>query len=159
RGDVARVGLGDPEEVEDQARRVRRRRLEVAQSIGDPLPHHLGRVPVADPEVAAYQLAHREQGNGRPVRRAMGLVDRDAARAAPVDELEADSALPYPGFSHHAHHLSIRLERAAEDAVEPGELLLAPDQTRETLRARRVEAGAQRTDPEELEDTDGRADP
>src|SRR6266540_558360 len=84
----------------------------------------------------------------------MGFVHRDPASATALAELEAQPALADSRVTDHADDLPVRLDRAREDALEPGELRLAPDQAREASEARRVEPRAEGADLPELEDPD-----
>ena len=84
----------------------------------------------------------------------MNLVRRGAARTAALDELEAQPALADSGFADHADDLTVRRDRAGENAVEPGELGVPADQPREAARARGFEPGAGGPDPAQLDDAD-----
>src|SRR5439155_12140208 len=104
-GDVRRIGVGNAEEIQDEGQRVLEARVEGEELVRDLPPDHLRRVAVAEREVATQELAYREQGNCRGVRRAMGLLHGDPPRPAAIDELETDPALPDPGVADHAHDL------------------------------------------------------
>src|SRR5439155_3989230 len=132
-------GIADAEDVEDQRNRVRETRVESAELVRDAPPNRLDPVAVGEPEVAAQEVADGEPRNRRAMGRAMDFVHRHLTGATAPDELEAQPALADAGLTDHADDLPVRLDRAREDTVEPGELRVPSDQAGETAQTRGVE--------------------
>src|SRR4029434_3991805 len=68
-------------------------------------------VLLADREVPAQELQHREVRDHLPVRRTVRRVDRDPARAAALAELVAEAALADARLGHDAHDLGVARRR------------------------------------------------
>src|SRR5262249_15174158 len=113
--DVPWKRVRDAEEVQHQRKVVLEAWIEREQSLRDLPAYLLGRVALPKPKDAAQQVANRQQGDGRSVRRTVGFVHGDSSRATASDELEAQSALADPRFRDDADNLPVRLDRRVEN--------------------------------------------
>ncbi|MCX5738622.1 MAG: hypothetical protein NTZ61_09035, partial [Proteobacteria bacterium] len=120
--------------------------VEQHQLAGDLAARLVIAVARLDAEDVAQHLEQRQIRNRLAVRRAVGLVHADTARAAALDEFEAEPALAGAGVGHDAHHLPVAGDRRFERSIEARHLALAADELREAARPRRIESRAQRAD-------------
>src|SRR5207247_9983418 len=148
------LGVRHAEEVEEERQRFGELRVEQEHGAGDLPAGCLAAVLLGDAEERPQELEDREEGNHPPVRDAVRLVDREAARTDPLDELVAEPALADPGLGDDADDPAAALYRPAERGLERRRLLLASDEAGEAARAGEVEARLERARAFELVDPD-----
>ena len=144
------VRVADAEEVEQDGQGLPERLVHQQQPAGDLLAREPGVVVLADPEVAAQHLDHRQQRDAPAVRDAAALGDVDVAGAAPVRELAAQPALADARIRHDAHHLAAAA-RALVRGFERLELSVAADEARQPAPGGYVEPRARAAHADERE--------
>jgi hypothetical protein len=112
-------------------------------------------VRFGDREETPQQLEQGQEGNGAAVRRAVRLVDGDAAHPASLDELETEPALPDARLPDHGDDPSVSAHGPRPGGLERRELAGATDEAREAASARKIEARTRLTRPGELVHADG----
>src|SRR5262249_54392835 len=153
------IRVGDAEEVEEQRQRVGRLRVQEDDRARDLPAGRIGAVLLRDAEPTAKELRDREERDRRAVRDALRLVDRDAARAAPLDELVAEPALPDARVGDDRDRAPVPPDCLSQRRLQGGRLRVAADEAREPARAGEVEARAERAGTLELVDPDGLPEP
>ena len=148
------VGVGNPEEVEEQGQVLGEVGIEEQGAAGDFLAHDPLRVAVGDAEVGAQHLQHRHEGDRLPVRLGLALEDLDPALAAAFGELVAEAALADARFGDDADRGALAALGPLERLLQHRHLLVAADEAGEAALAREVEARAGGADPGQLEDPD-----
>ena len=139
-----RIGeVGDAEQVEDD-----RQVLAVAFVHGSSAPEIFARAasgPSSSPtsKEGAPELQHRQHRRRLTVGEAARLENRNAARAAFLDELRAEPRLPGAGLSHEPDHLTAAA-RPLERGLERGQIVISPNEHRKTARAGTVQPRAER---------------
>jgi hypothetical protein len=141
--------VGDPEEVEQQR-----------QCLGELLVEHdhaacdlLARGPVVvlrcDPEIGAEHFEDGEERDVLPVCDGTAFEDAEAARAAALEELEAEAALAGARLRDDADRLSIPGGALLERVLERADVGGAADETGEPARPGDVEARSRGAEPDE----------
>ena len=96
------LGIGHAQEVEHHRELLAEVLAEQEQAAGDLLARALVPVPLADAEEVPEQLQDRDERDPLAVRDAARLVRGEPARAAALEELEAEPALARPRFRDDA---------------------------------------------------------
>ena len=152
-------GIGDPEEVEEQRELLEKVNVDRPQALRNPLPRHLVRVALNDPEEGAQHLENSQERHRARVGVGAGLDDRHPALAATSRELSADTALADAGFPHQAYRLSLAGERQFHNLLQMLELPLAPHERGQPAEAGDIERAACRPHPPQSEDPERLARP
>src|SRR5581483_7319372 len=131
--------------------------VEPERAAGDAIARGVVGIVVADPELAPELRDPRQEGNHPAVRQGVAFGATDPARAARLEKLPAQAALPDARLRDHADHPPRARDRVRERRLELARLLGAPDEAREAARARRIEARPDRPHALELVRPDGLA--
>ena len=145
-------GIGDPQEVEKEWQRVPHALVLTYQGPGDLLARYLRIVVRIDAKVTLQELDNGRERDRSPIRNAARPVHVDAARSAPLCELDAKATLPDSGLAHHRNDLTLPFHRVRQCMLELLHLFLPTHEAGESARARDVETASLGTHVLELVD-------
>ncbi len=132
------------EQVEEKGQHLAEALVHQQQPPGDLRPRRLGAVAVGDPEEGTPELQHGQHRDRLPVRYAVPLEHRNAARPAAIEELRAQARLARARLGHHPHHLAAAAARALQRGLEHRHVAVAPDEARQAAGAGHFERSVER---------------
>lgn len=137
-GQVMRVS--DAQEIEDEGKRFGQGGVEQQDRAGDLTPAVGVAVLFSQAEVPAQQTKNRQKRYGLPVWNAVRFVDRNTALMRPLGELEAQPALADARLTDDPDHLPVPARGCRENRVELIAFFATANESRQTPRARHIEA-------------------
>src|SRR5207342_372360 len=144
------VGVGDPEEVEEERRLSGEALVQPPQPVLDSAAR-LGIRDVRDLEIRPQKPEHGQERNATLVGLRGDLEDRHPAGGAALGDLEAEPALADPRLAHDSDQLPAPGETRVDGALERAKLLVAADQRSQAARAGDLDWALFRLDPLQLE--------